>query len=75
MTISKESARVNVGIDVGKSQLDIHILERDRHFAVDNSPAGIRDALKILGRFICQSLALRASYIRSRILKEQACSR
>lgn len=61
MTISKDSSSVNVGIDVGKSRLDIHILERDRHFAVDNSPAGIREALKILGRFKLTRIVLEAT--------------
>lgn len=61
MTISRDSASVNVGVDVGKSQLDIHVLERDRHFAVENSPAGIREALKILGRFKLIRIVLEAT--------------
>ena len=61
MTISRESSSVNVGIDVGKSQLDVHILERNRHFVVDNSPAGIREALKILRRFKLARVVLEAT--------------
>lgn len=61
MTISMDSASVNVGVDVGKTQLDLHILERDRHFVVENSPAGVREALKVLGRFKLVRIVLEAT--------------
>ena len=47
MTNLKKSASVNVGIDVGKSQLDIFIFERDRHFTVENNTSGIREAIRL----------------------------
>ena len=61
MTINKESKGINVGVDVGKFQLDIFLWERDRHFTVDNNEAGIREALKILGRYQIQCIAMEAT--------------
>ncbi len=48
MTNPKERAGINVGVDVGPLQPDIHIQERDRYFSVENSPAGIREALTVI---------------------------
>lgn len=42
-------ASVNVGIDVGKHQLDVFIHERARHFHVTNDAAGTRYLLGRLG--------------------------
>ena len=50
-TISKVSS-INVGIDVGKAQLDIFIHERDIYFSVDNNPQGIRKAIGRIGRLV-----------------------
>lgn len=47
-TKSKER---NVGIDVGKSMLDIHILELDRHWQIQNTPQEIKALVKQLKRF------------------------
>jgi len=61
MTNPKQRAGINIGVDVGKFQLDIHILERDRHFSVENSPNGIREALKIICRFKVSRIVLEAT--------------
>jgi len=61
MTINNENAGVNVGIDVGKFQLDIHIWERDRHFIVENNEAGIREALKTLKRYRLERITMEAT--------------
>lgn len=45
---------VNVGIDVGKFQLDVHVHERALAFSVPNTQAGIR---KLLGRLVRFKLA------------------
>ena len=39
---------VHIGVDVGKSELDFHCHESGKHFRVDNSSAGIRQAFKQL---------------------------
>lgn len=52
MTNKKNASNgVNIGIDVGKSQLDICIHERQAIFAVENSKEGIRKLLGRLGRY------------------------
>ncbi|MBI26506.1 MAG: IS110 family transposase [Pseudomonadales bacterium] len=61
MTNPKERAGINVGVDVGKFQLDIHILERDRNFSVENSPAGIKEAIKVISRFKVSRIVLEAT--------------
>ena len=42
------SLEISVGIDTGKSQLDFYIRPLDEFFSVDNSVAGIREAIKRL---------------------------
>ena len=44
-------ASVNVGIDVGKDQLDIFIHERGLHFTAKNDAAGVRQVLRRLARY------------------------
>lgn len=43
--MGKASSEINVGIDVGKSQLDAYIHERDLYLRVDNSAEGIHTLL------------------------------
>lgn len=50
-TKPKAKTGVNVGVDVGKEQLDICIYERNLHFSVANNTQGIRQALSRLGRY------------------------
>lgn len=45
---------VNVGVDVGKFQLDAHVHERALAFSVPNTPAGVR---KLVGRLVRFKLA------------------
>ena len=42
---------VNVGIDVGKHQLDVFIHERQIYFTATNDPDGIRYLLGRLARY------------------------
>lgn len=42
------SQNINIGVDVGKSQLDIHIRPLDLIFTVENNDKGIKEALKII---------------------------
>ena len=53
MPIKREEG-VNVGVDVGKFQLDVFIHERALALSVPNTPAGVR---KLLGRLIRFKLA------------------
>jgi transposase len=57
----KREAKVNVGIDVGKDQLDVVIHERQRHFTVTNDAAGIRSLLSRLKRYSLERVVLEAT--------------
>jgi transposase len=52
---------VNVGIDVGKAQLDLYIYERGVYFSVENTPQGIRKALGRLGRYRLERIVIEAT--------------
>lgn len=61
-TISKKHQNsVNVGVDIGKSQLDICIHERGLYFSVENSSAGIKKALGRLGRYRVERIVVEAT--------------
>lgn len=61
-TIAKKHKNsVNVGVDVGKAQLDICIHERDLYFSVENTPAGVKKALGRLGRYQVERLVVEAT--------------
>lgn len=53
--------RVNVGVDVGKAQLDFYIHERGRSFCVENSASGIREALTRLARYELARIVVEAT--------------
>lgn len=57
----KREKKVNVGIDVGKAQLDIVIHERQLHFTVANDSDGIRQALRRLARYQLQRVVVEAT--------------
>ena len=57
----KKQISVNVGIDVGKSQLDVFIYERGVYFSVENNPAGIKKALSRLGRYTIKRVVVEAT--------------
>jgi len=52
---------VNVGIDVGKHQLDVHILERDLHLEITNDAEGIRKLLGRLARYTLSRVVVEAT--------------
>ncbi|MDH5233040.1 MAG: IS110 family transposase [Gammaproteobacteria bacterium] len=60
---TKQTAKngVNVGVDVGKYQLDICIYERDLYFSVSNDTTGIRQALNRLARYQVERIVCEAT--------------
>lgn len=52
---------INVGVDVGKSQLDIHVRPLDISFTVDNSQDGIKQAIKHLRKHAPQRVVVEAT--------------
>ncbi len=61
MTNIKEKNSVNVGVDVGKTQLDIYIYEREKYFSVKNNSEGIREALKVFSRYTIERIVVEAT--------------
>ncbi|MCO6411606.1 MAG: transposase [Thiogranum sp.] len=57
----KSAQEINVGIDVGKWQLDVYIHERDIHLTVDNSTEGIYALLARLNRYKLTRLVVEAT--------------
>lgn len=60
-TNQSQKTTVNVGVDVGKAQLDIFIHEREICFSVENSNKGIREALKRLSRYNVERIVCEAT--------------
>ena len=52
---------INVSVDVGKSQLDIHVRPLDISFTVDNSQDGIKQAIKLLRKHAPQRVVVEAT--------------
>ena len=69
------NAGVNVGIDVGKSQLDVVIHERDLHLTFPNTPENIKKLLSRLARYNLQRIVLEATGRREYELVAQAVDR
>jgi transposase len=59
--MTKRSAPVNVGIDVGKSQLDVHLLERDRSLTVPNDEQAIGALVSRLSRYRLDRIVIEAT--------------
>lgn len=60
-TKAKPVRTIHVGVDVGKSQLDIYLYERQLGFSVENTPAGIKQAQGRLGRYRIERIVLEAT--------------
>ncbi|EJG1012045.1 IS110 family transposase [Vibrio parahaemolyticus] len=52
---------INVGVDTGKSQLDIYIRPLDIHFTVPNTEKGISDAIKTIKKQKPQRVVIEAT--------------
>lgn len=62
MTISAQSETgLNVGIDVGKSQLDIVWHETGEHLVIENSPQAIRNLVKRLRKEVIERMVVEAT--------------
>lgn len=72
-TTSKASIKQqerNIGIDVGKTYLDICILELDRHYQIHNSASEIKDLITTLRRFNLTRIIVEATGGYERLLVE-----
>lgn len=52
---------INVGVDVGKSQLDIHVRPLGISFTLENSQDGIKQAIKLLRKHAPQRIVVEAT--------------
>ncbi|MDH5548262.1 MAG: IS110 family transposase [Gammaproteobacteria bacterium] len=52
---------VNIGIDVGKQQLDVYIHERDVHIVAENTSNGIKQLLGRIGRYQVERIVIEAT--------------
>lgn len=59
--MTKSMNTVNVGIDVGKSALDVYLFERQRAFSYANDAEGIRALIRRLRRFSLARIVLEAT--------------
>ena len=57
----KREKSVNVGIDVGKTQLDVVIHEREIHFSAPNDAVGIRYIIGRLRRYAVERVVVEAT--------------
>ena len=59
--MTKQRPSVNVGVDVGKAQLDVYLLERDRMFSVPNEESAIATLVSRLSRYRLERIVLEAT--------------
>ena len=59
--MTRTANSVNVGIDVGKSCLDVCIYERDTLFQVHNTPEGVQQLMRRLARYTVQRIVVEAT--------------
>lgn len=58
---NKLKQNINVGVDTGKTQLDIHIRPLDIFFSVENTDKGIKEALKIINKYSPERIVIEAT--------------
>lgn len=58
---TQRETKVNVGVDVGKHQLDVAIHERQLHFTASNDAQGIRQILKRLSHYQVERIVVEAT--------------
>ncbi|MES9826360.1 MAG: IS110 family transposase [Candidatus Thiodiazotropha endolucinida] len=59
--LKKRKSTVNVGVDVGKWMLDVHIYEKDIHWQDENTPEGVSRILKRLAHYRVKRLVMEAT--------------
>jgi transposase len=59
--MTKQLLSVNVGVDVGKSQLDLYLLERDRALTVPNEEPAIASLIRSLRRYRIERIVIEAT--------------
>lgn len=58
---TKMKQSINIGVDTGKTQLDIHIRPIDHFFSVENTPQGIKHALQVIRKHSPERIVIEAT--------------
>lgn len=58
---SVQEEKINIGVDVGKAQLDLFLREINLYFSVENNRKGIRQAIKRLSRYRIDRIVIEAT--------------
>jgi len=58
---TKKNQNINVGVDTGKSQLDIYIRPLDIYFTVTNDEKGIKEAVKTIKKYKPERIVIEAT--------------
>lgn len=58
---SIQEEKINVGVDVGKAQLDLFLREINLYFSVENNRKGIRQAIKRLNQYCIDRIVIEAT--------------
>ncbi len=58
-TNTKQS--INVGVDTGKTQLDIYVRPIDHFFTVENNEEGIKQAIKVIQQYYPERVIIEAT--------------
>jgi transposase len=59
--MTKQLSAVNVGVDVGKSQLDLYLLERDGALTIPNDEQAIASVIRRLSRYRIERIVIEAT--------------
>src|SRR5689334_9820275 len=59
--MTKLRSAINVGADVGKHQLDLYLLERDRAFTAPNTEVAIAALVRRLSRYRIERIVVEAT--------------
>lgn len=59
--LKKSKSVINVGVDVGKFELDVYIYEKQLHFKDENTPEGIKRILKRLSHYQIERLVMEST--------------
>ncbi len=66
------NSKRNIGIDVGKQFLDVHIYELDLHWQAENTAAGVKQLLTRLSRYKLSRILVEATGGYERLVVEMA---
>lgn len=58
---TKINQSINVGVDTGKTQLDIHIRPLEIFFSVENTDKGIKETLKVIKKYNPERIIIEAT--------------